>query len=218
MDNFQNNLFLNIQFTITEAINEYSKIIASNYNIDPEALKDLWKDVSSNIEFSTLKRDDNLSIVSSSSSSYSRKSKSPIKEVSDTTTGEVDSNCCYKLTRGPKKGEMCDKPKKFGDYCVQHKKYNNDDSSSVAISVKSSSEEGPVKKSVEKVIRKNKELDKFWHAETKMVFKSKTERVVIGIEDNCNILPLSKEDKLVCEKYGFRYINEEGVEEEKSVE
>ena len=51
----------------------------------------------------------------------------------------------------------------------------------------------------------------FWHADTKMVFKSKTERVVIGREDNGSINPLAKEDKIVCEKYGFRYLNEEEV-------
>ena len=209
MDNFQNNLFLNIQFTITEAINEYSKIIAKNYDLDPEALKELWKDVSSNIEFSSLKHEGGcdassfIDTLSVASSSRSRSSK-----------GE---HCCYKITRGPKKGEMCDKSKKFGDYCTQHKKYSNDDSSSVATSVKSSSE--PVKKSVEKVIRKNKDLDKFWHAESRMVFKSKTERIVIGRENKGEIITLSEEDKAVCEKYGFKYVIEEkedckGEEEE----
>ena len=41
MDNFQNNLFLNIEFTITEAINEFSKIVAKEYDLDPNVLKEI---------------------------------------------------------------------------------------------------------------------------------------------------------------------------------
>ena len=131
MDNFQNNLFLNIEFTITEAIIEFSKIVAKNYNIDPDVLKDIWKDVSGNIEFSTLKRvdTDTLSIASSSRSRSTCKSK----KYDETET------CCYNITRGPQKGKMCDKQRKFGNYCTQHKKYNNDDNSSVKSSQASSS-------------------------------------------------------------------------------
>ena len=203
MDKFQYNLFQNIEFTINEAVNEYSKIISSKWSISPEDLKNIWEQVSSNIEFSmnkprptTLNNDDNVSMCSSTVSKVSKKTKSP----------EIGSQCSYIFKRGAKPGSRCEKAKKHGDYCTIHKKHAEDcDASSVTSSVKSQ----PVKKSVEKVLRKNKDLDKFWHSESRMVFKSKTERVVIGRESSGEILPLSPDDKLVCIKYGFKFAEEE---------
>ena len=199
MDKFQYNLFQNIEFTINEAVSEYSKIISSKWSISPEDLKNIWEQVSSNIEFTmnkprptTLNNDDNVSMCST----VSKKTKSP----------EIGSQCSYIFKRGAKPGSRCEKSKKHGDYCTLHKKHAEDcDSASVTSSVKSQ----PVKKSVEKVLRKNKDLDKFWHSESRMVFKSKTERVVIGRESSGEVLPLSPDDKLVCIKYGFKFEEEE---------
>jgi len=217
-------LFQNIEFTIKEAISEYSKIISSKYNIDQDELHTLWQSVSSNIELinkktstsshiEKTKDDDTASIVSTKSSK-----KSPAKaKVEKSCEGGV---CCYIIKRGEKSGSRCDKPKKVGDYCTLHKKYASESSDNASVtgsvvstkSKASTTSSKPVKKSVDKILRKNKDLDKFWHAESRMVFKSKTERVVIGRESSGEILPLSPDDKMVCEQYGFKYAKEDDHE------
>ena len=214
-------LFQNIEFTIKEAISEYSKIISSKYNIDQEELHTLWQSVSSNIELvnkktstsshiEKTKDDDTASIVSTKSKTSK---KSPAKAKADKSCeGGV---CCYIIKRGEKSGSRCDKPKKVGDYCTLHKKYASESDNASVTSTKSkasTTSSKPVKKSVDKVLRKNKDLDKFWHAESRMVFKSKTERVVIGRESSGEILQLSPDDKIICEQYGFKYEKEDESE------
>ena len=57
----------------------------------------------------------------------------------------------------------------------------------------------------------NKEINKFWHPESELIFKSKDERVVIGSYKNNKINKLSDDDIMLCEQYGFKYIKEEEI-------
>ena len=207
MDKLQYNMFSNIEFTITESINEYSKIISRKYNISLDELHDIWIKVSTNLEFT-------VSSNITSSPSTVPVSASSKKSVNTNNMSSTSNQCCYILKRGAKSGERCPKNTKSGEYCSVHKKKNGGcDSSSVVSDNMSvvSTKSQPIKKSVDKVLRKNKDIDKFWHADTRMVFKSKTERVVIGRESSGEILRLSPEDVSICIKYGFK-IDEDCVD------
>lgn len=59
------------------------------------------------------------------------------------------------------------------------------------------------------VIRENKIIKKYWHKNSRMVFKSRDEKIVIGyLNDNNEILELTDETKAVCKKYGFFYLTD----------
>ena len=93
-------------------------------------------------------------------------------------------------------------------YCSKHKKYEYKEQK-----IKKEIVPKPVKKQT--IIRMNKKINKFWHPETRLVFKSKTNRVVIG---RCNeeneIVSLSKEDMEICKSRSFAY---ENIPEEKKI-
>ena len=60
--------------------------------------------------------------------------------------------------------------------------------------------QGPV------IITKFKNLDCYWHKETRMVFKSRRNPVVIGkvsLNGN-NVIKLDKKDKKLCKKWNFQ--------------
>jgi hypothetical protein len=63
----------------------------------------------------------------------------------------------------------------------------------------------PPSKIISVVLRKNKTLDKLWHIESSMVFKSAQERVVIGKCINDKLHDLTPEDIEVCKLMNFRY-------------
>ena len=55
------------------------------------------------------------------------------------------------------------------------------------------------------IIRRHKTLEKLWHRESGMVFKSATERVVIGKVKNIDVIaPLEPLDIETCTEYHFR--------------
>lgn len=78
-------------------------------------------------------------------------------------------------------------------------------------------------KAAKLVLKKNKKLDKIYHPETGVVFKSATEKVVIGRIVDDEFIPLDEEALELCEKNHFKYDEslvetEEATEEEKPVE
>ena len=109
--------------------------------------------------------------------------------------------CIHEFTRNPKKGEVCGKQIKSGEYCSQHKiKDKTKDTTK---------DKTPNKVSEEKnlIVRLNIKVGKFIHAPTKLAFFSKEHKVVYGklssVEDK--IIPLSDKDIDTCKKYLFRY-------------
>ena len=90
--------------------------------------------------------------------------------------------CQYTYIQGDKKGCKCDeKVKIMGNrYCNIHKKL--------------------VSKSV--LLKKNKEINKFWHPLTKFVFNKS--KLVIGYYDGNKILELDDKMKEMCKRYRFR--------------
>ena len=67
----------------------------------------------------------------------------------------------------------------------------------------------PVKKPIERVIKLNKEIDKYWNAESQLVFKAKDNRVVYATYRDDKLSELNEDDIMMCEQYGFKYEKEE---------
>jgi len=102
--------------------------------------------------------------------------------------------CCYQSARAE-----CRSAAKEGDYCARHQKM-----------VESRRENGPAlvsiqesKKAIPIVI--NRSIGRYVHAETRMVFFSKEERVVFGrLNEVGDIARLQEADAEICRTYGFR--------------
>ena len=104
--------------------------------------------------------------------------------------------CVYTFIRHQRKGEICGKKIKSGEYCSLHK----------ARKIEEKVKE--VKEVTEKleVVRMNYKIGKYIHQPTKLAFFSKERKVVYGklsLQDT--IIPLCDKDIIVCKQYMFRY-------------
>ena len=64
------------------------------------------------------------------------------------------------------------------------------------------------------VLKKNKKIGKIWHPQTRLIFKSANERIVVGyLNDDESISNLSEENVKVCKEWGFRFESEKGESE-----
>ena len=134
----------------------------------------------------------------------------------DTNTEVSNEVCPYKFIKWAKQDQICgSKPKEGCVYCSRHKKHEGTEqkerkampaviSNTINPNTKNKSR-SPVK-STQRVLRKHKIIDKLWHPETGLTFKSAKERIVIGkiVDDNIN--NLTDEDYDVCRKWGFSFI------------
>ena len=126
----------------------------------------------------------------------------------------VTSGCPYKFTRGDKAGKVCGVKSKNGDlYCSTHKKsapaetvkppQRRQSEASVAPSVASSIADEY------KTLKMHKKLEKPWNKATGFVFKSATERVVIGkLGEKDTIEKLTDDDVEMCKKFHFKIAEE----------
>ena len=214
-----NSLLKGIETSIKNAIEEFSKIISEKYDIEAFELENIWNKVSSDITISIVIKND-------------IKNTKNVKEKTSPKSAEKNENksedgCPYIYTRGENKGEQCGGKTKEGVvYCSRHKKFEEVGQmekkkmpQSKTISAKAGPKKtSPPKKQIDKTLRMNKEINKFWHPESELIFKSKDERVVIGSYKNKTINKLSDDDIMLCEQYGFKYIKEEIVEEDEDSE
>ena len=107
------------------------------------------------------------------------------------------NRCQYVFTRGKRKGEMCGaRACKNSMYCSKHKKHEN----------KKQKEKNtiPKKKVRTNVLKRIRSINKYYHPETGMVFKSKDEKVVIGKYVNGEVISLDNDDIEICKKYCFK--------------
>jgi hypothetical protein len=186
-----------IEENIQTTVRDYMLLISSKYNIDINELEKLWKSPSS-----------------TSSSTPSSKPSSPKPKESKTTTPKTSkpsspketpkNKCTYKFTKGKQQGETCNGGVK-GDslYCSKHIKFEEtgqkDKKPSLPVSTTTE------KKSVDRLVRLNKEINKWWHVESKLVFKSDKEKIVVGVYKDDIYRDLCDADIEDCNKYGFRY-------------
>jgi predicted DNA-binding WGR domain protein len=213
-----NSLTKGIESAIKNAIEEYVQCISQKYEeIDIDDLEELWNDVSKSMKISV-------------------SMKSPGKATTTKTNSvasEDPNGCPYKFIKGAKQDTTCGAKAKEGNvYCSRHKKYEGtepkerksspDPKRSTVKSKKSKSRSPP--KSTQRVLRKNKKLDKLWHPETGLVFKSAKERTVVGKCVDDKLIDLTEEDIEDCRKWGFSFVplddedeGDESSDDEKSV-
>jgi hypothetical protein len=200
-----NKILTTIESVINDAVNNYISVISENYNIDAKELKNLWDN----------NKSDDTKSVASKTSTKSVASKTSTK--SSVAKAKNDVTCIYKYIKGKQEGQLCGKNAKLdSNYCTKHLKFETDGQKEKK-SIIPKEEVVKVSK-VEKCIRYNKEINRWWHQETKLIFKSNLDKVVVGIYRNDNIEKLNDDDCNVCEKYGFKYTKNEVDEPKKSVE
>jgi predicted DNA-binding WGR domain protein len=216
-----NSLTKGIESAIKNAIEEYVQCISQKYEeIDIDDLEELWNDVSKSMKISVTM-------------------KSPGKATTTKTNpvASADPNGCpYKFIKGAKQDTTCGAKAKEGNvYCSRHKKYegtepkerkSSPDPKRSTVKSKKSKSRSPAK-STQRVLRKNKKLDKLWHPETGLVFKSAKERTVVGKCVDDKLIDLTEEDIEECRKWGFSFVplddedegdeGDESSDDEKSV-
>uniref|UniRef100_A0A6C0E1M8 Uncharacterized protein n=1 Tax=viral metagenome TaxID=1070528 RepID=A0A6C0E1M8_9ZZZZ len=183
-----NKMLTTIESVINDAVNNYISVISKNYNINEKELNDLWYNN---------KSDDIKSVASKTSTSSKAKS-----------TKKSDVTCIYKYIKGKQEGQLCGKNAKAdSNYCTKHLKFETEGQKEKKNIIPK--EEVVNVNKIEKCIRFNKDINKWWHQETKLIFKSNLDKVVVGIYKNDNIEKLNDDDCHLCEKYGFKYSRNE---------
>jgi len=196
-----------IKENIDKSVNEYISVISSKYNIDITELQELWKSPS------------NLTVITTQAplepSTSPLQPKSPPKKKSSSPSSSTKIKCAYKFTKGKQQGEMCSSnAKDNSQYCSKHMKFED----SGQKEIKYNPLPAPVEKSVDRLVRLNKEINKWWHAESKLVFKSNKEKIVVGVYKNDIYTDLCEDDVEECNKYGFKYEIKKCEPEPKKIE
>lgn len=220
-------LLQEIENIIQTAINDFIQRISQKYDIEIDHLMELWvsgsetkiTDVLPNKPTTQkLITTKNLSPAKSDMSIKSSNSIKSIKSIKSSKSNKSDNTenvngCPYLFTKGAKEGEICNsKPKSGATYCSRHKNYEGIEpkqkkvlptsKKSVMTTVKN--KKIPVN-TVNNVLRINKVINKLWHAETGLVFKSAKDRVVFGKCVNNVLLPLTADDIELCIACSFKY-------------
>ena len=196
-----------IEENIEKSVNDYISVISTKYNIDISELQAMWKSPS------------NLSVITqvpleTPSPVPALKPKSPPKK-SSSPSSSTKIKCAYKYTKGKQQGEMCSSnAKDNSQYCSKHMKFED----SGQKELKYNPLPAPVEKSVDRLIRLNKEINKWWHVESKLVFKSNKEKIVVGIVKDDIYSDLCEDDIEECNKYGFKYEIKQSEPEPKKIE
>ena len=114
---------------------------------------------------------------------------------------QENRKCMYRFTRGINSGNKCNANTKSGNYCGRHKQYENE-----VQKVKNILPSGNRNKNPKKIIiRKNKDIDKYWHPSTSLIFKSNTEKIVIGVYRNNKVESLDDDSIEKCKIWSFPY-------------
>ena len=214
---------------VSQSIQDFVQRIADTYELDAEDIMSLWDDNVSSSAKTSPKKPTKTSpksvpkVVEKPSPAKSTTSEvSKSSSIKSTDTGLV---CPYVFARGENKGEVCGcKPKNGNKYCSKHKKYEGETPKEKKVLpsgkksiVSPSKKVSPKEKSPETILRKHKVLNMYWHRETDMVFKSGTERIVVGKCVNDKLVSLTEEDIELCKSRRWQYevVEDEVVEDEK---
>lgn len=119
--------------------------------------------------------------------------------------------CQHVYVKGQNVGNSCvHKHKKDSDFCSKHSKKKEEPQ---VVVVDTATKEAPKKSNP--VLRMNKIINKWWHPESGLVFKSSDEKIVVGIFKDESIHDLTEEDVVTCVMYKFKYVfNKRKKEEE----
>lgn len=110
--------------------------------------------------------------------------------------------CEYKFHKGTKAGQICGaNVRKGGKYCSRHKKFE-----SIIFNNKVKhfpSGKRPIEDPKKIIIRKMRHSTHLWHPTTRLVFRSKECKKIIGVHRNGEIEELTEKDINICKKWGF---------------
>jgi hypothetical protein len=196
---------------ISKYINDYNERISNKYKIPYEDLDNIWKKlIIPSPDTDTDTDTDNTQEVTTEPDSKN--------DNIECETVVTRGTCCYVFSKGQNKGKSCEtKLKTNNKYCSKHKKYENKVTKtkkilpktkkiSSYVNVKNTKKLNSSSEDTNIILRKNKKINKFWHSETKLVFKSDKEPIVIGkYEDDMFINDLSEEDINKCIRMNFKY-------------
>jgi len=198
-------VFQEIELAFVSSMQEYNKRITSKYNIDIKDLETIWKDVSRNIKVSVSFENTTSTTTTSTTSTTTTTPKTKIP---------TSTICPYKFIKGDKQNQLCGSKTKEGCvYCSRHNKHEGTqvkersftpDPKRTIVNAKPNKSNHP-EKSLQRIIRKNKIIDKLWHPETCLVFKSDKERIVIGKCVDNIVMNLTLDDVDECRKWGFPF-------------
>ena len=205
-----------IEENIQKTVHNYILLISSNYNIDINELENLWNTPTHTPKQKPLPSSSTPTDSPKASPKASPKDspKASPKDSSKASPKDSSKNkCVYKFTKGKQQGDICNGGIK-GDsqYCSKHLKFEETGQKDKKVTLPVSVSE---KKSVDRLVRLNKEINKWWHLESKLVFKSDKEKIVVGVYKDDTYRELCNDDIEECNKYGFRYELPEPVKIEK---
>jgi hypothetical protein len=221
-----NSLYQKIINVIEQSVQEYIQKISNKYDLNEKELVEMWNAIDSEKDSKKDSKKDNEKDNEKNSKKDNEKDNEKTSKVLNNI--EDDNVCPYVFTKGYSAGEKCGcKPKNDSLYCSKHKKYEGDENKEkiikkvLPIPKKSIIPISPPKKSITQlkpnsvsiILRMNKNINKLWHSETGMVFKSKDERIVIGKNVNDKIQELSEDDLEICKSMNFRYEIKEKIPE-----
>jgi hypothetical protein len=133
------------------------------------------------------------------------KAKSKTKESKKTSE---EGTCIYKYVRGAKKDETCSKKCK-DNYCALHIKSKEvkEVKAKPAKGLKSTPKSSPKSP----ILRLIEDSDHVYHPESKLVFQSASNRIVVGIMDDDDNVVLGINDDIIelAKSYKFKYIIED---------
>ena len=213
-----NSFISEIENAIKKTFEEYSTLISQKYSIDLKELENVWNDVCKNTKINLSKTSNDK--VENKEEKNIKKAEKKIDKDEKTSSG---TTCPYVYSKGQNTGEVCgSKPKSGCEYCSKHSKFEGlgQQEKKKMPKAKSISSEtvkkskSPSKKPLEKVIRLNKDIDRWWNTETQLVFKTRDERIVVASYRDEKINELTDDDILLCEQYGFKYENLKDTEDE----
>ena len=200
---------------------KYIEKVVKKLNADKDKMMKIWIKHKKK-EFSCSEEDEELPSLASPKKEEEPKKEKPkketAKEVPKETSKETakektktvekkssDSLCKYIYKRGDKNGEQCTSKVKNTDFCSKHKKSASKDETKESKEKKVTPD--ILGKTTSLVLRYNKEIDRFWHPETELVFESKDDKTAIGKKVGNKVKDLTDEDMELCKQKCFKFRN-----------
>ena len=223
-------LVKNIAQAIERSVSEFADRISVFYDIPKEDILKLWSPENS-VSTSTSTSASTTSSPVSVSKRTVRKRVSKPAVVSSPTEKQKEPveilYCPYRYTRKPRTGDICGvKARVGGTHCSKHKTYENKQAATKRLLPKPrqntqntqntrNTENKP--EEPEYRMRLNVKLDKWWHPETRLVFKGKGDITVIGhATDDGQLEDLTPEHIKAVQEWRFKL--EEATPEDKPKE
>ena len=189
---------------------EYSAALVSKLNLDEDKVNEVWNELYSdvpiqkqnnnnkNLKKQNNNKNNNKNIKKQSNNKNNNKN---IKKQGN--NNDENKKCPYIFTKGNRNGEACGANiRNGGTYCSRHKKFEGQ-----VIKDRKQFVPETIKECKKIVLRKHRKIGQYWHSDSKMIFKSKEEKVVIGKidKDGSTVNDLNEEDIEECKKWSFKF-------------